>query len=213
MYTLDAMNPDTITTATQAQAQVSFWLEYGNVLIPLIVSIATGIAAFLIYRDKVRNLADDVKDIKKEMKDIRDMVIECKTSLKEREPLTKKESPISLTERGNQFLQASGGVQFIDENFTDLFAKVEAHSPKTAYDVQELSKEVLREISNNDKFAPLKEYLFKEGESLEELITVMGVDLRDRILKQKNWNVSDVDKYDPAKLPSSTNSDKADETR
>jgi hypothetical protein len=39
---------------------------------------------------------------------------------------------------------------------------VESKTPKTAYDIQEYSREAINEKKDQDIFIPLKDYLFKE---------------------------------------------------
>ncbi len=149
------------------------------------------------YKGKVDTHHVDISEIKKEQKEVRDKVISCETSLREREPLGKRKSPISLTDRGNKVLNESGGKKFIDDNLSEFSSKVEAKEPKTSYDVQEISKEVISGLQNDDRVNPLKDYLFKEGMEIDDIIFVLGIYLRDRILEQKHWKVEDIDAHDP----------------
>lgn len=149
------------------------------------------------YTNKVDTLENDVRDLKREVREIRDKVIACETSLKEREPLTKRESPISLTDKGNKTLKDSGAEKFIDDNFDSLFKKIEGKHPKAAYDIQEISKNVLEDMQNDDLFNDLKEYAFKEGREIEDIILVAGIHLRDKVLMKKGLNIKDIDKDDP----------------
>lgn len=163
--------------------------------------VGFGAASFKIgkYINKVETLENTVgKDehcgLRKTVGEMRDKVITCETLLNNKGPLTQKKSPVSLTDRGTFFLNASGGKKFIDDHFEELLAKVEEKSPRTAYDVQELSKEVIASLKEDDRLIPLKEFLFKDGSTLSDLIEVMGVYLRDKVLTHKNLNVQDIDK-------------------
>lgn len=166
--------------------------------------LLSGLISFLIasmrigeYKGKVDRACTDISELKSEQKEIRDKVIACETSLKEREPLTKKKSPVALTERGAKVLSESGGQKFIDDNFEELNKEVENLKPKTAYDVQEFSKQILTGWQMDERLNSIKDYLFKEGMEIADAIDVMGIELRDRILKSKGWSVDDVDKYMP----------------
>lgn len=168
-----------------------------NVLLSAIVGY--GAAAFKIgeYKNKVDTLEttvgkDEHAGLRKTVGEIRDKVVSCETSLKEREPLTKKKSPISLSDRGADFLIKSGGKKFVDDNFNEFLKKVEGLSPQNAYDVQEFSRKVVEELKDSDRLNKIKEFLFKDGSTLDDVFTVMSIYLRDKVLKYKVWYVADI---------------------
>lgn len=177
--------------------QVPFWIEYSNVLIPLVVSGASAIATFMIYKEKVKNLEGEVDKFKTEMRDLRDKVITCEVTIRANEPYWRRESPVSLTDRGHALLVESGGREFVDENFEELAQAIEEKDSKTAYDVQENAKVVIDEMQDDDRFIPLKDYLYNEGIEIDNLIMVMALHLRDKVLRKRGWKVSDVDIDDP----------------
>lgn len=98
-------------------------------------------------------------------------------------------SPVVLTEKGNGLLEKSGGKKFIDFHKNDLMNFIKSKNPKSAYDVQELTKKAIWNQTETDAFIPLKNYLFKEGLSLKILIGVMSVYLRDLVLEKLNFNI------------------------
>ena len=61
---------------------------------------------------------------------------------------------------------------------------------------------VLRMISKEDRFIPLKDYLFKEGLDLDELILIIGIYLRDLALPRLGFKLEEIDKTDPNKTKS-----------
>lgn len=162
------------------------------------MGVATAFFVIGKYKEKVDRLQEDVGKISDNVQAIRDKVISCETSLKEREPLTRRRSPVTLTDRGTKILIESTGKTFVDTNFSDLYARVEAMTPKSAYDVQEFSKLVIEQLKDDDKFKPFKDYAFKEGLEIEDIIVVLGICLRDKVLIAKQWNVEDIDQHDPA---------------
>jgi hypothetical protein len=182
-------------------AEANIFIQYANVFIPLGISLMGAIVSFVILREKVAGLVDDVKGLKTEMREMRDKVIACETTINVSKPLVKARSPLSLTDFGQSLLKTSGGEEYIDKYFNDLYQSVEAKKPKTAYDVQELSKKALDDRKNDDSFNPLKEYLFKEGRLIDDLVLVMSIYLRDKILDKKNWSVSDIDKDKRSNTP------------
>lgn len=169
--------------------------QYADVFIPIGVSIVSAIITFLIYKEKVRRLETDVTEIKTETKQIRDKVISCETSLKEREPLGRRKSPVSLTERGEKVLTESGGKKFVDDNYPELKEKVENKNSATSYDIQESAREVIQTLKEDERMNQIKEYLFKEGLEIEDLEFVLGIYLRDKILKDKDLKMEDIDNY------------------
>jgi len=164
--------------------ETNLFVQYANVIIPLAVSLITGIATFFVYREKVNHLEKEVEKLRTEMKEIRDKAIACETSLKEREPLTKRKSPVVLTDRGNKVLTDSKGNEFIDTNYTELKKAVEATNPQNSYDIQEASRKVVEGLKDDQRINQVKEYLFKEGMEFNEIVEVLGIYLRDKILKE-----------------------------
>jgi hypothetical protein len=180
-----------------------------NTLVTIGIFIANMVVAALVgwgaaskkigeYQNKVDGLEvtmgkDEHGGLRKTVGDIHTKVIACETRLEERGPLLQRQSPVSLTERGSKFLEDSNGKQFVDENFSELLSIVDAMDPKTAYDVQEDAKEAINKLTDDDRINPIKEYLFKDGSTLQEAFAVMSIYLRNKILTHKEWNVADID--------------------
>ncbi len=176
---------------------VNIILSIASIIVSALVSFIVASVRMGVYKNKVDTNCSDISDIKRESKEVRDKVIACETSLKEREPLTRRKSPVSLTDRGTKVLNESAGAKFIDSIYEELKRKVEEKNPKTSYDVQEISKKIISSLGNDERLNPMKEYLFKEGLALPDLFEVLGIYLRDKILKEKNWNADDIDRFDP----------------
>ena len=171
------------------------WVQYANVFIPLGVSVIAAIGTFLVYKSKVDRVEKDLKEVEIEIKGIRDKVVACETSLKEREPLTRKKSPVTLTDRGNKILAESGGKKFVDDNYAELKKNVEDINPQTSYDIQEISHTIIERLKDDARINGIKDYLFKEGMQLSEIVDVLGIYLRDKILEERGIAVEDIDKH------------------
>lgn len=102
--------------------------------------------------------------------------------------LIQKKSPFTITELGYKALTESGALKFIDNNKSILVSQVEAKNPKSSYDVQEFSKEVLSKYTNSDEFIDIKEYIYEKGIDLESILMTMTVYLRDIILVKRKGN-------------------------
>jgi len=98
--------------------------------------------------------------------------------------LTKSKSPISLTERGYDLLQKSGGQAWISQYRDELIKAIQQKNPLSAYDVQEYAKEVLKSLvtMSDPRLKPLKDYAYAQGIELDDIITVMGIHLRDEAM-------------------------------
>jgi len=167
-------------------------------LVPLLVSAASGLVTFYstqrLLQQRLERLEDDMKDIKSQSRELRDKVIACETILKERGPVVQSHSPLSLTERGQAMLEDSGGRDYIEKHLKQLIAEIRKRKPKSAYDVQVEAKLVIEGRTGSEDFIPLKDYLFLEGATLEELVQVLGIELRDRALPELGFDVTELDK-------------------
>lgn len=165
--------------------------------IPLGVSILSGAVTFYstqqVISEKLKRLEDDMRDLKSQGQNLRDKVIASEAILKERGPVVRSSSPVSLTERGQAILAESGGNQYLEKHLDKFVAELKKRKPKSAYDVQEFSKEIVEGQSNTEDFIPLKNYLFQEGIGLEDLVLVLGTELRDRALPELGFDSSDLD--------------------
>lgn len=173
----------------------TIWVTIGQLVLAGIVGAGSAMLTVGKLFQRVTHLEEDNKANKSEIKEIRDKAIACETRLKEREPLGKRRSPLALSERGVGFLKNSGGETFVDDNYATLRDAVDALNPQTSYDVQEVAKKVIENLRNDDRLNPLKEWLFKDGSTLEDLFFVMSIHLRDKILREKGWNVEDIDNH------------------
>jgi len=104
----------------------------------------------------------------------------------------KRKSPLTLTEKGKALLLDSKGKDYIDNNKEKLIAAIRAKKPKTAYDIQELSKEVIEDNSNEDNFIPIKEFAYRQGFNLQTLTEIFGIYLRDIALRELGFSITDI---------------------
>ena len=105
--------------------------------------------------------------------------------LQERGPVIQRKSPITLSERGTRLLNESGAKKFVDAHLDELLKTVKERAPATDYDIQEEAQKVIKELQNDPRLNPIKDFLFKDGSTLDEAITVMGIYLRDHILEKR----------------------------
>ncbi len=113
---------------------------------------------------------------------------------------TAAHSPISLTDVGRSIAANIKAPELMAKYRSQLCAAVDASSPKNAYDIQmaamKTSREKLITFLNDVEIAQVKQEAFSRGLLAEDVLSVVGVLLRDEILKERNLPVSDVDKHE-----------------
>ena len=156
------------------------------------------------YIQKVDDLKDRMVKVEGEIKDHSSKLVECSTKIDERtspySSLTKRKSPITLSEKGEELLKKSGADKFVLENTNKFVEAIKARNPKTAYDVQAISREVLQSFQDHEEFNPFKDFAFKEGLDLEPIFIVMSIFLRDIALPLLGFKYEELDKTDPSLL-------------
>ena len=96
-------------------------------------------------------------------------------------------SPLNLTEYGKQLVEESGFTKTLQDNKNLILDWIKEKSPKTQYDAQEISREVLLAHKDNVVFEPLKEYTYKHGEtSLEQILRAGSIVICNEIIKELN---------------------------
>ncbi len=173
-----------------------------QILISGVVGFLTAMYKLGKYEEKVNALEKKVDRLENDNRELSRNLTECSTKIDERtqnlaSTLTKRKSPLSLTEKGEQLLKSSGSDKFVLDNKDDLVQKIKEKNPKTAYDVQVASREVVESIQNEDRFNSLKDYAYKEGIDLEAIFIVMSLYLRDMALALLGYTMEQLDESDP----------------
>ncbi len=104
----------------------------------------------------------------------------------------KSKSPLSLTEKGKALLLDSNGKDYIDSKKSEFIEELKLKKPKTAYDVQELSRKIIEQRTSNDEFNQIKEYAFKQGLKLDIIVDVLAIYLRDLMLLELGFKIEDI---------------------
>ena len=97
--------------------------------------------------------------------------------------LVTQQSPLALTETGEKVLEESGGKEYLENNKDRLIE--EFSETKSAFDIQEKAKDIIKQEMGKDTFEKIKEYLFQEGKSARDIELVMGLQLRNMVLKNR----------------------------
>lgn len=160
-----------------------------DTLISVVVSVVTsGITAFSIVAFRMGRYTEKVDQLEK-------CNLNTRLSTLEGKQLTKRNSPVDLTDYGKTVLDNSAGKTFIDDNYQELKEKVELSNPQTSYDIQEESRKVIEVLKDDIRLNTVKEFLFKEGMEWENIVEVLGIYLRNLILEEKNIDPKDIDTH------------------
>ena len=98
----------------------------------------------------------------------------------------------TLADVGTTLLHDSGGKKYIEANRESLLKKFDGIN--NAFDIQEKAKNVIREkVGETNGLEEIKKYLFNNGKSTEDIVLVMGIELRDTVFKHRNIKIEQVD--------------------
>jgi len=106
----------------------------------------------------------------------------------------RSKSPLGLTKKGEALLIDSKGKDYIDSKKKEFLTEIKLHNPKTAYDVQELSKSLIEQRTSLEEFNIIKDFAFKKGLTVQLILEVLSIYLRDFLLKKLNFQDKNVSK-------------------
>ncbi|XXG30986.1 MAG: hypothetical protein WJ306_13325 [Ferrovum myxofaciens] len=116
-------------------------------------------------------------------------------------PPTMAHSPISLTEVGRDGNSNIGLDSILRREYDLLSDLVNKKLPKNAYDIQvesmRVADEQFQKILTESELIKAKDFAFEKGLRLEDLSSILGVLLRNEILKKKGVPIADVDAHAP----------------
>lgn len=113
------------------------------------------------------------------------------------DPLTKRNSPIKLTEKGEDVLTRSGAISIVDDpkNKRGILNKILADpTPTNAYDAQEKTINIINQMENDNIFMLLKSYAYKEGLDLHSILYAVAIYFRKYVLEELCFKEEDCDK-------------------
>lgn len=91
----------------------------------------------------------------------------------------------------------------LEKYLSKLIKEVELENPANAYDIQmaslKVAKEKMKSILTKAELNAIKDEAYSRGLLLKDIMPIFGVLLRDRILVQRGYSFSDVDKHTPTR--------------
>ncbi len=112
-----------------------------------------------------------------------------------RDRITPSRSPRRLNAKGNAILNGSGIKAVIDAKKAQLLQLVRTKNVSNAYDAENATLEVVKELPMHypDIVNGLKDGAFRVGASIDEVLLVGGIYLRDIIFSDLGFSLGDLD--------------------
>lgn len=158
---------------------------------------------------KVTNIENDIKDnIKPEVRSLRKDMTELSQTIRAQlsdilQALTLKQvseahSPRALNKFGKQVLEQSGVRSIIEPKLDQIIKTVKAKKPENAYQVQEMLLDVIQELKGDSGLKnQIEQAAYKSGVSVETVLLVAAIDIRDTVLERLDMKPDDIDLHRP----------------
>jgi len=147
------------------------------------------------YKEKIDRHDRDNDKLNNKLAEISDRLANIEGGLERdraQSQYIQSKSPLGLTDKGKALLIDSTGKDYIDSKKMEFFKEMKSKKPKTAYDVQELSKEIIANRIYRDEFNSIKEFAFVKGVTLDVVLDVLSIYLRDFLLIELGFKVQDI---------------------
>ena len=163
------------------------------ILSPIVVFAILGLIVVRVFKlgefkEKISKTLDEVKDLDKDVKKLLSYVDIIRTHLVTKGGLDANlfasTSPLKLLEKGIKLLEDSGFKKIYKDNKNWLIDEVEKYGVKTLADIDEASSKVMEKYRDNNKLANFKEIAIQNGVSLDVLLRVFAIYLRDEAAKE-----------------------------
>lgn len=116
--------------------------------------------------------------------------------------MVRAHSPLSLTPMGEQTASELNATHLLDKYYPRLKRLIEEESHENAYDIQcwamQATKEHLIKLMDANEINAIKNKAYNKGVLVEDILAIFGVLLRDRLLNEFGFSVSDVDLHAPS---------------
>lgn len=154
-------------------------ISIGSIAATLIIPVI-GLMIMIITRMNRMHieLLKEVHDVKLSVVDL-----EHKVSVLWRDLWARSNSPIALNKRGREILEESGFKRVVETSYTEILEHVRNTRPETAYEVQENLIQLVSAYQHAVAYKhTLQEDAFNSGASVEDILFVAALSLRDRVV-------------------------------
>jgi hypothetical protein len=139
-------------------------------------------------REKFKRALDDIKDLRNNVdKLVRDVMV-IKTHEVESGGIAALAfapgSPLKLLSKGLHILKASGFEKIFEQNKQWFIDETKKYNPKSLSDIDDACFEIVSRCGTDNKFANYKEISFENGVTLDILLKIISIYLRDEMTKE-----------------------------
>lgn len=185
-------------------------------IISIVVALGSAIASacYVSYnagktKKDIENMTDRCNKLESEIIDLRDKLNDhmremsfFKGAMSNQSPaalqLSQSNSPRQLSELGKKVLADSKIDEIIDTQYDHILEEVRASDPKNAYQAQEAIYSAVDNLFLDESVRDLVEQgAFLSGYTPKDVLFVGALNVRDKILRELNLDIDDIDKYDP----------------
>ena len=186
-------------------------------LTSIIIALISGIASacYMFYnvgktKKDIENMTDRCNKLESEIANLRNKLDDniCDVSFfkgsmsTNQSPaalqLSQSNSPRQLSKLGKKVLADSKIDEIIDTQYDRILEEVRASDPKNAYQAQEAIYSAVDNLFLDESVRDLVEQgAFLSGYTPKDVLFVGALNVRDRILRELNLDIDDIDKYDP----------------
>lgn len=150
-------------------------------------TISVGICAFIFYLGalhyRIGKFCDDHPRIQQSLIRISEILLQKKMATDR--VYTASASPITLTEEGKKAIAESGFMTFYETNKRTLIDRIQKKNPKTIADLEEACKNIMLSIEDTlPSFDLLKQFAYKKGEPISQILFAGAIALRDILQKE-----------------------------
>ena len=195
-----------------------FGLSYEaiGVIVSIIVAIGSAICTIAVVSYKLgkgsqrlNNVESVVNDeIKPELKELGSTIQKSADRITKRlDDLLKdialnkvsiSNSPRVLNEYGKKILKESNIGQFVDEKFDEIVRQVKKQNPENAYQVERKVLDIVQGYKEDEETRNmLEKSAFETGNTVDTVLLVGGIYIRDKVLESLKMKVEDIDTHDP----------------
>ena len=170
--------------------------------ITLIYKIGMNVTKMRETHRRVGNVEGDVGEIKT---DVKSLLVKTegwgvKIDALWRGGLTASDSPRVLNELGEKILADSGIKDIIDARYEEILTKVKGMDHSNAYQAEECVIKVVKDLGQEDDLiSTLQDSAFNSGIDVESLLLVGAIYIRDTILAELGYDISQINSNKPKK--------------
>jgi len=169
-------------------------------IIAVFISIFLPLIALVFRSGRLFERLDFIKDSINELKpDVKEIpIINAKVNILWTDRFTESKSPMILNEKGEKILKDSKIEELTNKYFIQILDQIKQRNPQNAYQAQEILIEVVRNFKDTPECKnKLEEAAFITGVDIDSVLLVAAVNIRDKIIKDLNFERDDIDKYAP----------------